>query len=182
MKEKLKHYAKELVVIFIIMVVFANIMSFYRSTDLNKNSFSVTNITLYDGTKFNMPNNKPLLVHFWATWCPTCKLEASNIQKISENYEVLTVAVKSGSNLEISQFMQKHKLDFKVLNDDRGSIASEFNIAAYPTTFIYNKNKELIFNEVGYTSTWGLWLRMWWLGYEPNPPKISSDTSSISSF
>ena len=162
MKEKLKHYAKELIVFFIVMTLFANIMSYYRSTNLNKNSFSVTNMTLYDGTKFNIPKDKPLLVHFWATWCPTCKLEAPNIEMISKYYEVLTVVVKSGTDKEIQQYLHEHNYTFKVLNDKDALLAQKFRIAGYPTTFIYDSNKKLVFSDVGYTSSFGLFIRMWW--------------------
>jgi len=162
MKEKIIHYAKEILIFFVIMTVFANVLSLYKSSNLNKLPFNLVNITLLDGSKYTLNKDKAILVHFWATWCPTCKVEASNIDTIADKYQVITVAIKSGSNLEISQFMKEHELDFKVLNDDKGFIANKFNIAAYPTTFIYNKNRELVFSEVGYTSTWGLWLRMWW--------------------
>jgi len=162
MKEKLKNYAKEIVIFFVIMTIFANIMSFYRSTDLNKESFSAINITLLDSKRYKLPQEKPLLVHFWATWCPTCKLEASNIEFISQNYEVLTVAVKSGTDEEIQQFLDENSLNFNVVNDTEGLFSSEYKIAAFPTTFIYDKDSKLVFSDVGYTSTWGLWLRMWW--------------------
>jgi len=154
MKEKLKHYAKEIIVFIIVMTVFANVISLYKSTDLNRESLKETSFKLVD--------NKPILIHFWATWCPTCSLESSNIQKISEQYEVITIAVKSDSK-EIKKYMKDNNLNFKVVNDKSGEIAREFKISAYPTTFIYDKNRELVFSEVGYTSTIGLWLRMFWV-------------------
>jgi len=58
--------------------------------------------------------------------------------------------------------MKEKNLDFRVVNDKSAFIANEFKIAAYPTTFIYDKDKNLVFSEVGFTSTLGLWLRMWW--------------------
>jgi len=164
MKKKLKHYAKEIITFFIVMGILANIISLYKSSDLNKEPLQRINVILINNQNYSFPNNKPVLVHFWATWCPTCKVEASNIDYISKDYEVLTIAVKSGSNEDINNFLTEHDLSFKVHNDTNGFFASEFNIAAYPTTFIYNKNRELVFSEVGYTSTFGLWLRLWWAG------------------
>jgi hypothetical protein len=58
--------------------------------------------------------------------------------------------------------MQQNNLDFNVIDDRDGKIAQRFNIAVYPTTFIYNKEKKLIFSEVGYTSTFGMWIRLLW--------------------
>ncbi len=162
MYAKIKHYAKEIAIFVVVMTLFANAISLYKSIDLPEKQFNPLNATLIDGTKYHYPQGKPLLVHFWATWCPTCNLEASNIETISKDFEVLTIAVKSGTNEEIQKYMQEHKLTFKVINDSEAFIAGEFSIGAYPTTFIYNKENQVVFSEVGYTSTLGLWLRMWW--------------------
>jgi thiol-disulfide isomerase/thioredoxin len=153
MKDKIKHYTKEIILFFIVMVVFANLLSFYKSSELNKEPLDI-----------NYPYNKskPILIHLWATWCPTCDIEASNIQTISKDYQVLTFAVKSGSDKELTDYMIENELDFNTINDQSGFYASKFNVAAYPTTLIYDKNQNLVFSEVGYTSTLGLKLRMWY--------------------
>ena len=101
------------------------------------------------------------MVHFWATWCPTCKLEASNIQEISKSYNVITIAVQSGSDKEIQKYLDDNNLDFKFINDKNSDYAKKFKVDVFPTTLIYDKDKNLIFSEVGYTSTLGLKLRMW---------------------
>ncbi len=162
MKDKILHYIKEIVVFILVMTVIANIISLYKSSDLSKTPLDLSHITLLDGSMHGIDSSKPLLLHVWATWCPTCKLEASNINTISQNYQVLTIAVKSGSPREIEKFLSDNDLDFLVSTDTNGLIAQKLNVAVYPTTFIYNKNSELVFSEVGYTSTWGLWIRMWW--------------------
>ena len=164
MKDKIRKYLKEIVTFFIFITILANIISIYKSSDLNKEALQNINITLIDAQNYTYPKDKPILIHFWATWCPTCKLEASNVQTISENFEVLTIAVSSGDDNDLKKYMYEHDLDYKVYNDVNGFFAKEFKVAAYPTTFIYDKNKELVFSEVGVTSSWGLWLRMWWAG------------------
>jgi len=164
MKSKIIHYAKEIALFLVFMAIITNIISLYKSSDLKKEPLNVVNITLYDDIKYTYVNNKPLLIHFWATWCPTCSIEAANIEMVSKHYEVLTIAVKSDSD-EIKDYLAENSLSFKVVNDKNAIYASEFNIAAYPTTFIYDKDKNLVFSEVGYTSTLGLWLRMWWAGF-----------------
>jgi len=165
MNEKLKHYTKEAVIFIVVMTIFANIISFYKSGDLNKNPLPDLNFTLIDNTNYNLTssNEKPILVHFWATWCPTCSLEAANIETISENFEVITIAVKSDKD-KIIDYILANDLNFNVVNDSEGLLARKFNISAYPTTFIYDKHGKLLFCEVGYTSTFGLWLRIWWAG------------------
>lgn len=161
-KSKIKKYIKEIVLFFIIMTLFANVISIYRSLDLNKDALSISSVTILNDIQYTIPKNKPVLIHFWATWCPTCKVEASNIQTISEHYEVLTIALKSGSDSEIEEYLRSNNLDYKVINDNDGLITSKFDVSIFPTTIIYDKNANVVFSDVGYTSTWGLWLRMWW--------------------
>ncbi|MBE0514526.1 protein disulfide oxidoreductase [Sulfurimonas sp.] len=163
MKKKIKHYLKEIVLFLIVMTLLANAISFYRSMDLNKEPLSALDLKLIDGSEYSLERSKPLLVHLWAIWCPTCKVEAANIQRISQHYEVLTIAVKSGSNQELQNYMQENGYTFRVLNDSDGYYAKTFGISAYPSTLIYDKEQKVRFSEVGYTSTLGLWLRMWWV-------------------
>ena len=162
MKEKIKHYIKEIIIFFIFISILMNIVSLYKSSNLNKKALEHISITLLDSHIYSYPKNKAILIHFWATWCPTCKIEASNIQTISENFEVLTIAVNSGNNNKIKKYMHDKGLNYKVFNDTNGLFTQKFNISAYPTTFIYDKDKNLVFSEVGFTSTLGLWLRMFW--------------------
>jgi len=165
MKKKIKHYIKEIIVFIVIITILSNIISSYNASNLNKQKLPNINLELIDGSNYTNKKAKPILVHFWATWCPICRLEAQNIQTLSENFEVLSIAVKSGSVYDIQEYMNKNKLTYKVYNDEDTLLASKYNIVAYPTTFIYDKNRDLIFSEVGYTSTIGLWLRMLWASY-----------------
>lgn len=163
-KANIKHWTKEIATSAILLIIVANAISYLRSPNIQDKELPSLNALLINQEEFSSQDykDKPLLIHFWATWCPTCKLEASNIQSLSETYNVLTIAVKSGSNSEINSYLKEHDLDFKVINDKEGLLSNQFSVPAFPTTFIYDKNNKLTFSEVGYTSTWGLYLRMWW--------------------
>ena len=162
MKKKLLHYAKEILTFIVVLSILSNVISLYKSSDLSKDTLSIKTLELINDKEFNLKTNKPILIHFWATWCPTCKLESDNIQTLSEHFEVLSIAVKSGSKNDLKIYMKEHNLNYRVHNDENAQLSSKFNISVYPTTFIYNGEKKLVFSEVGYTSTFGLWLRMWW--------------------
>lgn len=165
MQNKIKKYFKELIIFIITLTLVMNIISYYNSLDLNKDELTINNFKLLDDSNYIVPQDKPLLIHFWATWCPTCKFEAPNIEKISQDYEVITIAVQSGTNEEVKKYLDEHKLTFKVVNDGDGIFAQKFNIKAYPSTFIYDENKNLRFTEVGYTTTFGLYFRMMFIKY-----------------
>lgn len=160
MKEKIKKYLKEAILLVVFLTIAMNGLSYYKSLDLNKEKLDIESFTLLDGSEYKLSKDKPLVIHFWATWCPICKVEAPNIQKLSENFEVITIAVQSGTKKEIQNYLDEQKLKFKVINDEDGFYSQKFNIKAFPTTFIYNKNRDLKFSEVGYTSTIGLYARV----------------------
>jgi thiol-disulfide isomerase/thioredoxin len=133
---------------------------------LHSSALNFNTIKTLESKTYTIDNSKPILIHFWATWCPVCKTEASNIQTLSKRYQVITIAVKSGSNKEINNYLQEHHLNFKVYNDNDSNLSRKFNVNVFPTTFIYDKNKNLVFSEVGYTSTLGLYMRMLWSSLE----------------
>lgn len=160
MQKKIKHYAKEIGIIFVSVILFSNLLSWYKSQELNHNPLHMSTFFLVDGSSYTPPKNQPLIIHFWATWCPTCKLEADNIARLSKKCEVLTIAVDSKTDAEIQTYLNEHNLHFRVVNDKNKILAQHFKIMGFPTTFIYDKKHNLAFSEVGYTSSLGLYLRM----------------------
>ena len=155
-----KVWAQEIAEGVLIVLILSNIISYVRQPELSFTTFPSEKMNLLNGTSYSYNGTKPLLVHFWATWCPTCKLEASNIQSISEEYEVVTFAVNSGLDEQLKSYMDEEGYDFRVVNDQDGFWAKKFNVEAFPTTFIYDSKGELKFTEVGYSSTVGLLGRM----------------------
>ncbi len=159
-----KKILKEIAVMALMVFVIANALSYIRKPELSDSRFPQISEKLIRGEQFDSADlrDRPLLVHFWATWCPACKAEADNIQRLSKYYDVVTFAVKSGDDSALQTFMDEREYDYKVINDGQGQWAGTFNVEAFPTTFIYDADGELMFSEVGYTSTLGLLLRMWW--------------------
>lgn len=162
MKTKLKKYIKEIITLFVVIVISSNALSLYKSRSLTAEVLKIDSFKLINNQTLDVMHDKPILIHLWATWCPICKVEASNIQTLSEHFQVITIAVKSGTNSEIKEFLDKSNYTYNVVNDTSGELSSKFNISVFPTTLIYDKDKNLVFSEVGYTSTLGLWLRMLW--------------------
>ncbi len=159
-KWSIKSIAREVVIASILVFILTNIISYIRSPSLSFESLPHIESQLVDGTQYRYKEGKPLILHFWATWCPTCKLEAANIESVSKDYEVLTIAVNSGSDTELNTYLKEKALTFKVLNDKDGIWASKFKVEAYPTIFIYDGKGKLKFTEVGYTTTAGLLARL----------------------
>lgn len=104
---------------------------------------------------------EPLLVYFWASWCPVCKLQDGNIATLSEEFPVITVAMSSGTDEEVREYLEEEELMLKVINDESGEISSRWGVKGVPTTFVIDAEGEVRFVETGYTTTLGLRARRW---------------------
>ena len=165
MNKKLRYYTLEMGKIFLLIFIVSNIISYYKSTDLEKSPLLFERFNLLENKNYEVSKQKPILVHFWATWCSVCKVEGSNIDFIANHFEVVTIAVGSGDDDVIKGYLKQNDFHFNVANDPHSILAKQFNISVYPTTFIYDKEGNLVFSEVGYTSTLGLYLRMFWASF-----------------
>jgi len=154
---------KEVLTVIVLVFILSNIISYIRKPELGSTQLPHIKAQLLDDSMFSVEEGKPLIVHFWAVWCPTCKLEAPNIEAVSKEFNVLTIAVNSGSDKKLQGYMKEHDLSFKVLNDNEGTWAKRFKVEAFPTTFVYDAKGELRFTEVGYTTTAGLLARLEWI-------------------
>lgn len=161
----MKKFFKEGIITLFFAFSIITVIGYFRKPELTFTSLPSLTIPMVNGQEFrtNDYHDKPILIHFWATWCPTCKLEISNFDTLAKAYNVITIAVQSGSNEELKTFMKERELNFPLINDRNGVLAKKFSINAYPTTLIFDKNGKNAFSEVGYTSTWGIKLRMCWL-------------------
>jgi len=107
--------------------------------------------------------DRAVLIHFWATWCPVCNLENDNIQTISKDYKVLNIAIQSGSDLEIQAHAEENNMRLdNIINDQSGSISRLFGVKGTPSSFFINTKGKIQFTEVGYVTTLGYRLRLWW--------------------
>jgi thiol-disulfide isomerase/thioredoxin len=158
MRLKVKKLLREIVIFSAMLFILSNILSYLHSPELQSSQLPQIEAMLIDGSTFKSQDlkGKPLLIHFWTTWCPICKAEVSNIEAISGEYEVLSIAVNSGSNDTLKRYMEENGYHFRVLNDAESRWKSGFNIEVFPTTLIFDAKGELKFTEVGYTTTLGL--------------------------
>lgn len=103
---------------------------------------------------------KTIFLNFWATWCPPCRAEMPDIQKIYETADtegdnalvVLGVAAPNyGSEKDeegIKQFLKDNGYTYPVLMDTNADLFESYGVFSYPTTFMIDKDG----NVFGYAS------------------------------
>lgn len=94
---------------------------------------------------------KTVFLNFWATWCPPCRAEMPEIQKLYEEYQkeedsevvILGIAApeygREQSAEDVKQFLEDNGYTYPVLLDEGGSIFDQYGIQSYPTTFMFTK-------------------------------------------
>jgi thiol-disulfide isomerase/thioredoxin len=114
------------------------------------------------GQTHALPDQRPVIIHFWATWCGICQAEEKTIEALSKKARVISVASLSGSDARVRDYVQQHRLSYPVIPDSQGKLAHEFGVYLYPTTLFVTRTGYILTREVGYVSPRGLDLR-WWL-------------------
>ena len=98
------------------------------------------------GQNFSLSSRRgePVLINFWATWCPPCRGEMPYIQGIYEGWVdrgLVVLAVNLGeSSSVVEDFMRSNDLSFTVLLDTTRGVAQRYSITGIPTTFFIDKD------------------------------------------
>lgn len=107
---------------------------------------------------------QPVLVHFWASWCPMCKVMNGAVTALARDHPVVTVAMQSGDRASLQGFMRETGQDFPVITDPAGEIAGRWGVVAVPASFVVDGAGRIRFATVGVSTEPGLRLRMWAAG------------------
>lgn len=94
-----------------------------------------------------------VMVNFWATWCPPCRAEMPDMQKLHETTDIKILAVNlidtESSPEVVPEFLDELGLTFPVLLDEESELANEYKIVAYPTSFMIDSNGRIQFKVLG---------------------------------
>lgn len=105
-----------------------------------------------------LANNKGkvIILDLWATWCPPCKKEIPGFINLYKKYkdkglEIIGISFDENGQKVVPPFMKKMGMNYPVYLDG-GDIGPAFNLEAYPTTIIYDKEGKIVSRHEGYVS------------------------------
>lgn len=117
------------------------------------NDFTLKNV---DGSTFNSADlrGKVVLLEFWATWCPPCKMAIPEVQALAEkikgkNIVIVTVSVDDSYDT-VKAFVNDNAIAYTVLHDTNGDVSKKYNIRSVPTTVILDKLGNVVSTHLGY--------------------------------
>jgi cytochrome c biogenesis protein CcmG/thiol:disulfide interchange protein DsbE len=99
----------------------------------------------HENYKLSDLRGNPVLINFWASWCPPCRSEMPAIQKVYDQYreqgfQVLAVNSTHQDNLgDAITFAEIRKLNFPILLDGDGSVGNLYDIRSLPTSFFIDE-------------------------------------------
>lgn len=103
-------------------------------------------ISYSDGRKVRLSDlrGRPVLVNFWATWCPPCRAEVPEIQKAYEKYKasgftVVAVNVQESTSA-VAKFMEEFGMTFTVAIDSSGAVGRLYRVSGIPASFFVDRS------------------------------------------
>ncbi|MCK5902797.1 MAG: TlpA family protein disulfide reductase [Cocleimonas sp.] len=98
-------------------------------------------------------SGKPLVVNFWATWCPPCRKEIPSMNRAwkklkSEGINMIAINVGEEDS-DVYSFMDKYPIDFQVLLDPKSESLVAWNLTGLPTTYVIAPNGAVIYRATG---------------------------------
>ena len=162
-KKKMIRWAKESLKLILIITFFSIAIDAWRSRAMPSENLPSLSINTLEGDWIDIKkisHEKPVLLYFWATWCSVCKIVSPSVNWLSDAHQVISVAIRSGDDQRLRQFMTYKEYDFPVINDATGRISQDWGVTATPTIVIV-KNGLISSITTGATTPMGLWLRLY---------------------
>ena len=103
-------------------------------------------LTTLDGKTAHLSDyrGQVVLLNFWATWCPPCRIEIPGLVSAYQHYKgqgftIVAVNMQEPKDTVASFAGQQH-MDFPILLDGDGSAASMYVGRGIPTSYLIDRN------------------------------------------
>lgn len=100
---------------------------------------------------FSMTGKKPIVLNFWASWCPPCKQEMPGFEAMYKKYsgkvDFVMVNMTDGARetkKKASSFIKKQGYTFPVYYDTEQEAAYNYQASSLPTTYFINRDGAIV--------------------------------------
>lgn len=162
---QLRRWAREGIILVLLALAVMWGVDQYRKPTLPA-TFSATPMQGIDGSVHDiaaLSQDRPLLIYVWATWCSICRYTTPAVNRLAEEGgNVVSIAMRSGDDAKLARWVEKKQLKMPVINDENGALSQQWQVSVTPTLVLVSSN--VVSTTTGWTSYWGLKVRMWWAG------------------
>lgn len=148
----------------VLFSVVAFIVDAFRNSDVPESvPAELSSLTDINGEQYNlreMSKDGPVVLYFWATWCPVCPAVSPTVDYVGNHYPTISVALRSGNNDKLTHYAQAKRYEFPIVNDNLNRVSNGWQVSATPTIIII-KNGDIVSATTGVTTPPGLFIRLW---------------------
>lgn len=87
---------------------------------------------------------KPVMINFFATWCPPCRAEMPALQEAYAEFEkdgfIILAVNLNESDVAIKSFIERYGLTFPIVVDKADKVSKAYDIVPLPTSYFVDRN------------------------------------------
>jgi cytochrome c biogenesis protein CcmG/thiol:disulfide interchange protein DsbE len=112
-------------------------------------------LTTFEGNKLSLEDmrGKPVVINFWASWCPPCRVEAPLLEATWRAYKdrgVVFIGVDIQDKLEDAlAYIREFDVTYPNGPDPTGEISINYGVSGLPVTFFVSKTGVIVRRWVG---------------------------------
>jgi cytochrome c biogenesis protein CcmG, thiol:disulfide interchange protein DsbE len=97
-------------------------------------------------------DGEPLVVNFWASWCPPCVAEMPDFERVHQQVqgEVRFVGLNTQDNrADADRLVEQTGVTYDLALDPDGALFSDFEVVAMPSTFLVDERGAIVHRHSG---------------------------------